>query len=214
MICYPRTRDGIAHAKVHPVHLYTRIRHNTRVTYTRSRARASQRSLRECETGSAGLLLSRIFEIVPCRAGRECTKPVPGTLEFSILCREIALINETIWSLRRRCLVPPACDYMHRESVREDTAAKQIPLGSIRIPGARGSFAKCTRQNVTMRATVTGRKRDVDSRCPAKKSRGVISICQFSRLAGTVAFLCCETGFPCNNVSLHARKKHDWTVYM
>ena len=44
------------------------------------------------------MLVSRIPEIVSlCNRGRECATTVQDRLEFSILCRGIALINETIW---------------------------------------------------------------------------------------------------------------------
>lgn len=62
------------------------------------------------------------------------TTTARGTMEFSILCREIALINETIWSLRRRCLVPHTVTVRIVKVCGTTPAAKRIPSRSIRIP--------------------------------------------------------------------------------
>jgi len=63
-------------------------------TCIRKGMHVSQRSPREC-----GKVYSFHEYLKSCRvaAGWKCTMPPQGTLEFSILCRWIALINETIW---------------------------------------------------------------------------------------------------------------------
>lgn len=74
--------------------VYVHFNDYTLRIYTRRHAYISEIAKRVWES----LLLSRILEIVSRRRGLEMHyAPPQGTLEFSILCRWIALINETIW---------------------------------------------------------------------------------------------------------------------
>lgn len=58
----------------------------------------SQRSLRECRKVPGLSFHEYLKSYRVAAAGWKCTTPPQDTLEFSILCRWIALINETLWA--------------------------------------------------------------------------------------------------------------------
>lgn len=106
------------------------------------------------------------------RRGRECATTAQGTLEFSILCRGIALINETIWlpeTLFGAACGGAACAPWKRGG----STPSEYPWD--RFTYRTRSFAKYGRSD----ATIKGERQNVSSGLPWHKSTSKFSVFSF-----------------------------------